>query len=165
MIILVCGLPGTGKSSLGKRISEKNGFVHLRTDEIRKKIYDKPEYTDKSKETTYRAFFLIAEYLLKSNKSCILDGTFYMEKYRKSVFDLSKNTNHPLKIIECVNDEERIKRKIKERNDVSDADFSVYLKIKDLWEPIEEEHMTIRMDEFFDDKISGMKKVMDYIES
>jgi len=36
MLIIVCGLPGTGKTSLARKIAEKIYAVLLRTDVVRK---------------------------------------------------------------------------------------------------------------------------------
>jgi len=163
MIILVCGLPGTGKSLLGKEIEKRIDAFLLRTDEVRKKLSCSPEYSDESKKEVYRIFFLIAGYIIRTGKNVILDGTFYREEYRKMAGNLADEFNEDLKIIECTNIEERIKRKMEEREDISDADFSVYRKIKKVWEPVKEEHLVIKMNEFFADRESGIKIVMDYI--
>ena len=163
MLIMICGLPGTGKSLLGKEIEKRTRAFLLRTDEVRKRITENPEYSEKEKEEVYRTFFMIAEYLAKSGKDVILDGTFYRKEYRKMAAELAKDLSEELKIIECTNLEERVKRKMEERKDISDADFSVYGKIKKMWEPITEEHLILKMNEFFDDREKGMEIVMGYI--
>lgn len=165
MIILICGLPGTGKSSLGKEICERTGAVLIRTDGIRKRIRDKPSYSEDDKNSVYSVFFTVAEYVLKSGKDVILDGTFYRAEYRKMAVDLAESTGNEIRMIECLNNEKRIKKHIKSRKDLSDADFAVHLKVRDMWEPIEEEHLKVRMEDFFDDKENTMEKIIGYISS
>lgn len=40
MKVLICGLPGSGKTTLAKPFAELIGGVHINADDIRKKYYD-----------------------------------------------------------------------------------------------------------------------------
>jgi hypothetical protein len=143
MLVLVCGLPGTGKSTIGNRIAKKLGAKLLRTDIIRKEILEKPTYTEEEKEMIYKITFLIARYLLESGQSVVLDGTFYKRKLRKEIYETARKTNTSLEIIECTAPKEVIKQRMKKPRKESNADYDVYEKIKRKFEPIKRKHITI----------------------
>jgi predicted kinase len=142
-IILVCGLPSTGKSTVAKAIAKKmKDAVVLRTDEIRKKLIQKPKYTEDEKKFVYGIIFMLTESLLKNGVTCIIDGTFYKKSFIKELKNIASENRAKLSIIECVLDEKILEKRIKKRKKgLSDADFEVYKKIKKQWEPIKEKHI------------------------
>lgn len=147
MLILLTGLPGTGKSTLGKNISKKIKGVILQTDAIRKKIVREPKYTDEEKEIVYNTLFLIARYLLMARINVILDGTFYKKELRERVYNLAQDTRHKMVIIEAVTPNNiikiRMKRREKRGRGLSDADYEVYKQLKEDYEPISRRHITV----------------------
>lgn len=147
MLVLICGLPGTGKSTIANALARKIEATVLRTDEIRKELFREPRYSEEEKELVYRATFLIAAYLLKSRRNVIIDGTFYRRAIRKRIYEIAGETKSRLKIVECVAPEYIIRRRMESRarrmNLLSDADYEVYKKIKNEFEPIQREHIII----------------------
>ena len=74
----------------------------------------------------------------------VLDVVFGRETERKKAEILAKQLNTSLKIVEIICEEDIIKKRLEKRvGDESDADFSIYLKLKDLFEPITEKHIII----------------------
>lgn len=145
MLILICGLPGTGKSTVANALARKIGATVLRTDEIRKKLFEEPRYSEEEKELVYRVIFLIAEHLLKNRCNVIIDGTFYKRALRQQVYEIAEKTNSSIEVVECVTPEYLIKRRMESgrKRALSDADYEVYKKIKDEFEPIERKHIVI----------------------
>lgn len=147
MLILVCGLPGTGKSTLANNLARKINATVLRTDVIRKELFKRPRYTEEEKKLIYDIVFLIAKYLLEKKNNVIIDGTFYKKKIRERIYDIGKKTESDLHVIECTCPEnvivERMKRRDKRGKNLSDADFQVYKRIKGEFEPISRKHITI----------------------
>jgi predicted kinase len=141
LIIVVCGLPGTGKTTLAKNLASLMGAVILSTDKIRKEIIANPTYTVQEIKLVYRILLLLAKYLHNAGVNCILDGTFSTENQRKAVKkDLSLSQTQ-FYIVECICPQDvTISRLKKRRGDYSDADFSVYMKKKKMYQPVEEEH-------------------------
>ena len=88
MIIVICGLPGTGKTFLANKLSSYVNATVLSTDKIRKELFEKPSYTPWERTLIYDVLFLLAKYLHSSGISCILDGTFNMEKSRSEVKEI-----------------------------------------------------------------------------
>lgn len=144
MIILICGYPGVGKTTVAHELAPLINAVILSTDKIRKEFIDKPSYGDEEKRTIYKIFILIAKYLHNANVNCILDATFYNHQSREDVKTRLNLRKGQYKIIECVCPEELVISRLKDRkNDYSDADISIYQKIRKIYEPIKEKHIII----------------------
>ncbi len=146
MLILICGLPGTGKSTVANALARKIGATVLRTDEIRKKLFEEPRYSEEEKELVYRVIFLIAEHLLRNGCNVIIDGTFYKRALRRRIYEIAEGTRSGMEVVECVAPEYLIKRRMesgRKRMSLSDADYEIYKKIKEEFEPIERKHIVI----------------------
>ena len=147
MLVLVCGLPATGKSTVSRNIAGKLKATILSTDIIRKQLFSKPTYSSEEKRLIYKAMFLVAEYLLRSDRNVVLDGTFYKRSLRQKVYNVSKKTGSRLAVVECRatnnNIKRRMSRRSKRKNDLSDADYEVYKKIRGEFEPINRKHLVL----------------------
>lgn len=143
MLIIVCGLSGTGKTTVAKLIAEKLSAAHLRTDVIRKELSERPSYNDEEKEKVYREMFARSEELLKIG-SVVLDATFLKRRHRQIAKDLAGKIGAPFYMVEAVCPEKIIRERLTKRvGDASEARFSEYLAQKKELEPIMEEHFTI----------------------
>lgn len=144
MIVLICGLPGTGKTFLSNKLSKYINSTVLSTDKIRKELIQKPTYTPWERALIYDVLFLLARYLHSSGINCILDGTFNMEKSRREIKDLLNLSNNQFYIIECICPEDLIiTRLLLRKDDYSDATVSIYLKMKKIYEPVKLKHISI----------------------
>ncbi|MEE9594323.1 MAG: AAA family ATPase [Candidatus Hydrothermarchaeales archaeon] len=148
MLVLITGLPGTGKSTVANHLARRINARILRTDEVRKRLFAKPKYTEEEKEIVYKGLFLIAENLLRVKSNVVLDGTFYKRSLRKQIYRTATSTRSKLIIVECMASEEAIERRLRrrkkrKRGGLSDADEEVYHKIKKEYESIESEHIVL----------------------
>lgn len=145
-LIMVCGLPGSGKSTASRKIAERTGSYAFNTDIVRKQLLGKPEYTEEEKERVYSALLETAEKFLRNGKGVVLDGTFYREDLRRKAMDVAERTGSEFHMVEVVCDDETARKRMekrKKKGSVSDADFGVYLKLKKQFEPIREKHAVI----------------------
>jgi aminoglycoside phosphotransferase family enzyme/predicted kinase len=158
MLTVISGLSGAGKSTLAKLLHKEANVKIITSDIVRKELHDIDPYSESKTafktgiytktgtEKTYATLLERAEKLLKSGRSIIVDATFSKERFRGAALNTALKTGAEFNIIECTASEEEIKRRLKERSktkSVSDADFEIYLKQKELFEPIEEDHLTI----------------------
>jgi predicted kinase len=154
LIILICGYPGVGKTTLANELGPLINAVILSTDKIRKELIYKPNYSEEEKKLIYNILLLIAKYLHNSGINCILDATF---KHQKAIDDIKKGlnlTDDQFKIVECICPEELIISRIQNRKrGYSDADVSIYRTIKENYEPIQEKHITV-------DTSQSLKKIV-----
>lgn len=158
MLTLTSGLSGTGKSTVANLLVKETNFSVITSDIIRKEIHDIDPYsesktafktgiyTKEGTEKTYATLIERGEKLLTSGRSVILDATFSKKRFRKAAKKIAKKTNAEFHIIECILNEDEIKKRLQKRyktKHISDADFDIYLKQKALFEPIVEDHITI----------------------
>jgi predicted kinase len=161
LIVLICGLPGTGKTFLSNKLSQYINSTVLSTDKIRKELIQKPTYTPWERALIYDVLFLLAKYLHSSGINCILDGTFNMEKSRREIKDLLNLSNDQFYIIECICPEDLIiTRLLLRKDDYSDATVSIYLKMKKIYEPVKQKHMSINTSRPIDKNID---RILRYI--
>ncbi len=87
--IMMIGVPGSGKSTIARKLATKENTVIVSSDDIRE-FYFGGEY---SKETN-RDVFLYAEMLiheaLRNGQDIIFDATNLSKKYRKNYIDMVK---------------------------------------------------------------------------
>jgi predicted kinase len=161
LIIIICGLPGVGKSTLAKYLAPVFNATILSSDKIRKELFPSPTYFPSELKTVYDVMMIIAKYLNNVGINCILDATFNREDSRIEVKEKLKLDDIQLQIIECSCPEEvAISRLESRKDDYSDATISIYQKMKKIQEPIKADHMTV------DTTISpedNVKKIADYI--
>jgi len=152
MLIVIMGLPGTGKSTVARALGKRLGMKVLSTDIIRKRLASIPVYEHSysafgegiyrasMSERTYSTLLHKAEKILERNKSCILDGTFSKVKYRKKARELAKKKGAKFLPVLCTCSEEVVRRRLVERKragkDVSDATLEIYMKMKENFDEV-----------------------------
>ena len=139
ILVVVCGLQGTGKSSVGEHISNLIPSVLFRSDVVRKDLFPQPTYTEKEMQMVYKEVFIRARESLASGNSVILDATFKTEDNRSEARQIAKDLGVNFCLLEVVveNDNDIKDRMRLRKNDASDALFEHYLKTKDSFKPVE----------------------------
>jgi predicted kinase len=142
--VLVCGLPGTGKTSISIELAKLTNWLALSTDKIRKELISNPTYSVEEKRLIYDVLVLIAKYLHQSGTNCILDATCNTKYSRKEIKSKLNLSSKQIYIVECICPEDIAIARIKSRiNDYSDANAYVYRSMKATYQPIEEEHIVV----------------------
>jgi len=144
MIVIVCGLPGIGKTTFAKKLAPLINATILSTDKIRKELISSPTYEKDELRLIYDIMILLAKYLHDSGTNCILDATFNRGESRIEVYQKLGIQDKDFFVIECVCPENIIISRLKERkNGYSDAGIEVYQKMKKIYEPVKGKHFTI----------------------
>ena len=146
MILIVFGLPGTGKSFLSARLAEDIKAGYLNTDIIREQTGKKGQYDEETRLFVYQKMKEKMIHYIYENQHCIVDGTFQKKKYREIFLREMRQRNAVYTFIQTVADQEVVKNRMKESRKHSEADFSIYLKIKKNFEPLTSPHLTLRTD-------------------
>jgi predicted kinase len=158
LIVLFCGLPGVGKTSLANELAPLINAIVLSTDKIRKEVISKPTYTKEEKRLIYDVMLLVARYLHDAaGINCILDATFNTEKSRRTVIEKLVNvSSDQIYIVECICPEDVVITRLKARKgDYSDADIDIYRKMKQLYEPVKEMEKHIVIDTSQDPRMNA----------
>ncbi|WP_018343793.1 AAA family ATPase [Cytophaga aurantiaca] len=144
-LIIVCGLPGSGKSYFAKQLSEKLKAAYLNSDIYRKELYPNHRtYSEKEKQSVYDALLASTETNLIHHTSVVLDATFYKNNLRIPFYKLAKQLNCTCEIIYLNAEESLVKERTSKTREDSEANYSVYLKLKDLFEPIDKPFLTLQ---------------------
>jgi len=145
LIIIVCGLPGVGKTSLANELAPLIRAVVLSTDKIRKELISKPTYRIQERKLIYDIMLLLARYLHDAGINCILDATFNTENSRRELKKRLNLISSPqINIVECTCPEHiTISRLRSRKNDYSDADISIYKRMRSIYQPIKEKHIVV----------------------
>jgi predicted kinase len=143
-LVIICGLPGSGKSFLAKRLAQHLHYAHFNTDVERKKLFPiQRTYSEEEKLQVYQHLLQLCKHHLKEGTSVIVDGTFYKEELRKPFLHLAQSLDIPSPIIYVSAEESIIQERTQRVREDSEANFEVYLKLKPLFEPNRSHYLTV----------------------
>lgn len=133
-LVLVGGLPGTGKSTVASGLSEHRDLVLLRSDEIRKDLAGlehterAPDdlYAPQARDAVYRELLARARNLLVHGQSVVLDATWTSARHREAAAGLAEEAAADLVGLRCETALEEAARRLTDRGaDPSDASVEV----------------------------------------
>lgn len=144
VLVVVMGLPGSGKSYFAKNLAKEIGAEYLGSDDLRKELGLMGQYSMHNKMAVYEEMFRRAKKIHASGKSLVLDGTFFLQQVRDEVIFLAKSLSWKLFLIHVTASEGLIAKRLSKPREDSEADLEVYHKIKSEFEPILEKHLSLR---------------------
>jgi aminoglycoside phosphotransferase family enzyme/predicted kinase len=160
---VVCGMPGSGKSTISRDLSRVFRIKAFQSDVIRKELYGlKPDdlsdmsfeagiYSKGASGLTYGRLLLLGQEEIEQGRSVILDATYSKQHDRIEAIRMAKDNDVNIVFVECVLKENVIKERLLEREagyPVSDARYHHYEDLKKRFEPLNElgDEMHIRVD-------------------
>jgi dephospho-CoA kinase len=163
MLIVMAGLPGTGKSTLAGALAQALPGLMLDKDQARLALFP-PEaivYSSQQDDLVVHILLLLAAYYLDQDprRWLILDGRPFIRQYQvQQVLDFaSAKTGHlglcagqeiPLHFIECVCPEEIARRRLENAvrtgtHPAANRDYVLYRQMKASAEPIQLPHLVV----------------------
>jgi uncharacterized protein len=149
-LVLVGGLPGTGKSTIAAGLVRQANFRLIRSDIVRKELAGLPPgaaarsefaegiYAREWSDKTYAQCLNRAETLLLPGERVLIDASFGEERRRRDFLELAARLAVPAVFIVCHSELETIRRRLDERRgDASDANWSIHRKAAERWEEVD----------------------------
>lgn len=146
MIVMVSGLPGSGKSFLAKALAARLNAVWLSSDAVRREMQYRGLYDEAAKAAVYREMLRRLTAVLKEHRSVVLDATWYQAAMREAFVEKAAELGQPLRWITVKASERTIRQRLLKKRADSEADFAVYLKIKAAFEPLTAPHLVLYSD-------------------
>ena len=147
-LILVMGLPGSGKTYFASRLAQKLKCSHYNSDRIRKTYDRDPSYKESDKSKVYDLMFQRVCSELQEGFTVIVDATFSKGEYRSPYLNYCKEQEIPVRIFLLKAKESVIEERVSNPRPDSDADYQVYKKIKAEFEPCKEPYLSLYTDRY-----------------
>ena len=142
MIVIVLGLPGSGKSYFASRLAEVIQADYINSDQIRKGMFSKRIYSEQEKGAVYDAMLEKMKSVVQLNKDLVIDATFHREDSRQ-LFIRQLRGKAKFFFIEITANPDLIRRRLKKERPFSEADFDVYELTRHQWQPLSEPHLSL----------------------
>jgi aminoglycoside phosphotransferase family enzyme/predicted kinase len=146
-LVLVGGLPGTGKSTLAHSLAGRADFALVRSDVVRKELagrvgvrlsparYGEGIYGPEWAQRTYAECARRAESLLFAGRRVLVDASFGKEAHRRDLLELACRWGVPAVLLLCRAEPSVVRARLgARRQDASDADWPIYLEAAARWE-------------------------------
>ncbi len=146
MIVAMAGFPGTGKSTLARRLAADLGGTVIDKDQVRHALFGESftEYTAEQDDFVLRLMLAAAERLVVQQKcpAVFIDGRTFSKAYQLDlVRETAAKLGCPMRIVECVCDPEIALSRIRADQHLHPArnrDAALYWRVRESFEPIPE---------------------------
>lgn len=147
VLVIVSGLPGTGKSFFCRRLVERLPAIILESDTLRRLLFPQPDYSQTESMRLFKAIRLLAERLLRRGFCIIMDATNLSERFRQYFYSIAERLDVKLVVVSVKAPpllvKERLAARLGNLGERSAADWDVYMKMKPLVEKIARKHHVV----------------------
>jgi predicted kinase len=160
MIVILAGLPGTGKSTLARALAQSLPGAVLDKDLIRAALFpsEHVEYSLAQDDFCQEIMLQTTAYLLAKNASLpvLLDGRTFSRRYqRERLIDFCSQLGTPWAMLECVCTEQTALERLaiaaaQNTHPAANRTPELYRQIRESWQPIEDPKIVIDTDASLD---------------
>jgi predicted kinase len=159
MIVIMAGLPASGKTTLCRALASRLRGTVLDKDEIRSTLFSPPdiEYTTEQDDFCMAIMMQTAAYILQRNpqRTVFLDGRPFSQRVQiEQVVRQAEELNQPCRILHCVCSDESARERLHQQarsaaHPAADRDYALYLRIKAQFQEITRPRAMIDTDQEF----------------
>lgn len=146
-LVVIAGLPGAGKSRFSREVRLRTGAAVLESDAIRRLLFERPVYSWLESRRVFNALHAAARKLLDAGVSCIVDATNVAEVYRQPLYHIAERHGAKLIVVEVTAPPgvtmARLSEEAASPERLSEADATVYERMRQAWEEIGREHFVV----------------------
>lgn len=146
MIVLMAGLPGTGKSTIARELAARTGGRVIGKDQIRHALFadEEIEYSSRQDDFCQQIMLATANYLLQQNRQrfIFLDGRTFSRRYQiDNAIHAARSLQQEWQILECICAEETTKHRLAHQliaaaHPAGNRNFQLYLDVCSRFETI-----------------------------
>lgn len=149
-LLIMVGLPGSGKSSVVEQLAQQLVFASVSTDNVRLLMRNQPTYTAAEMMLVYEVCYALIESRLRRGQRVVFDASNYLAARRQHLHRIAKRCGAPTAVCYVQAAQQVIQERLQRRSagngdpsDLSQADWAVYKWMVELQEPLVGEHLIL----------------------
>ena len=149
-LVVLCGLPGTGKSHFARELCAQAPFVWLSSDRTRKLLVARPQYSRREHRRVFAAMHVLTRGYLRDGCSVVFDATNLNEGVRAPLYAAADAVGVDPLIIRFTAHPDLVRERMAERAEgiadagQSDAGWEVYSRMAVADLPVPRPHLLVR---------------------
>jgi len=159
-LIMLSGLPGTGKSTLCRKLREHLPVVVVESDAVRMTLFARPTFSVEESERVFDVVHLAIAGLLKKGLPVVMDATNLMERHRATVYGIAEACGLPLIIVRVEAAPAVVKERLEQRAASNSApyaaDWEVYRRMRFRRERISRGHIGVNTSKGLDQALEAI---------
>ena len=148
-LVLVCGLPGAGKTHFARRLAAEARLQMIESDAARKALMVVPAYNAEENLRVFAACRRLMDELLNNGVPVLLDATNVTERDRAYSYTAAEGRGAEVVVVRVKAPESEVRRRLRRRerrlskDGASNAGWYVYLKMRAREEPVARPHFVV----------------------
>ncbi len=149
-LIILCGLPGTGKSHFARQLAQRAPFLWLNSDRTRKLLVAQPCYSRREHRRVFAAMHILTRGYLGDGYSVVFDATNLNEKVRAPLYAIAAESGVEPIIIRFTATPVLVRQRLADRASgaadaaQSDAGWEVYSRMTVADQPVPRPHILVQ---------------------